>query len=102
MGTDETESTRPEILALSSNADKTMVVNGVEIKKGTVARLAHCINFLESPDNLTSKEHEIIDNAVNECLEAFYQMSWHLYYDFKQPYIQKKYDSIRKKHSSTD
>ena len=71
-----------------------MVVNGVEIKKGTVARLAHCINFLESPEDLTSEEYDLIDKSVDVCLEAFYQMNWHLYFDFKQPYIQKKYDSI--------
>ena len=102
MKKDQDQPIRPEILELESNTEKTMIVNSVETKKGTVARLAHCINYLESSEDLTPEEHALIDKAIDECLEAFYQMNWHLYYDFKQPYIQKKYDAIQKKYNDTD
>ena len=84
---------RPEIQALDTNAENTMLVNEVPIKKGSVARLTHCINFIESGD-LNSAEVKIINAAVDECLESFCEMDWHLYFSFKQPTIQARYNTI--------
>lgn len=89
---------RPEIQAVCSNSEANLLVHGKPLQKGTVARLAHSIDFFESNEELNAKESHLIDDVVDECLEVAYRMQWHQYFGFKNPLVQKKYAIICEKY----
>ena len=46
----------------------------VSPSKGTVARLTHSIDFLESNEEHNAKERDLIGGVIDECLETVYRM----------------------------
>lgn len=98
MQIDDENKVRPEIQALCTNSEANLLVHGKPLQKGTVARLTHSIDFLESNEELNAKERDLIDGVIDECLETVYRMQWHQYFGFKNPLVQKKYAIICEKY----
>lgn len=84
---------RDEILELKTNHEKNMLVNNKLTPKASVARLMHCINYIEAGD-LNTPEQKIIDDAIDEVLHYFIKIKWEKYFSFQQDYIKQRYDAL--------